>query len=140
MTQVVSFTYTRTLTQTPVFTPTNTPTQAAGGQPLAFNSCGIYPNPFNYGAGQYLNIAIDLSKIDIDGITLEIYSMSFRKVRAKHLDGVDARLAAASGIMQYGAAYLKGMGAGVYYYGVTAERGGEKTRSRADVLILMRGD
>jgi hypothetical protein len=140
MTQVVSFTYTRTLTQTPVFTPTNTPTQAAGGQPLAFNSCGIYPNPFNYGAGQYLNIAIDLSKIDIDGITLEIYSMSFRKVRAKHLDGVDARLAAASGIMQYGAAYLKGMGAGVYYYVVTAERGGEKTRSRADVLILMRGD
>jgi hypothetical protein len=127
---------TATFTNTPVFTPTITPTRQAG--PLAFNSCGLYPNPFNYVTDAFLNIAIGLSRTDIDGLTLEIYTPAFRKVREKRLNSADAYLAAASRLMQYDAANLKGLASGVYYYMVKAELGGVTARSKADVLILIR--
>ncbi len=128
-----------TLTATNIIeTSTVTPTQAATGT-LKIWRVKPYPNPYNPGTGIPLNIAVNVTSVNIDSITLKIYTTSYRLIKEQVFEGsYIQQVSDGLVVLQYDSSNLSNLSSGTYYYVVIADKGGVKARSKYDAIIILK--
>ena len=127
-----------TLTATNISeTITQTPTPVAAGT-LTIGPVKPYPNPINPLITPYLKIAVNITPVDIDSITLKIYTVSYRLIREETFEGTEAEEIAESGILEYDSSNLADLSDGTYYFVVIVEKDGVKVTSKIDAIIILK--
>jgi len=124
-------------TSTPTMTMTCTPTPMPAA--LAIGPVKPYPNPYNPDTGMPLKFAVNVTTGGIDNLTLRIYTASYRLIRRQVFQGADIQeVSDGLIVLKYDSSYLTALGAGSYYYIVTAQKGGTKVRSKGDAIIILK--
>jgi len=89
-------------------------------------------------AGIPLKIAVSITPGNIDSVTLKIYTAGYRLIRQQVFEGTDAQAIADNGFLQYDYSNLIDLSEGLYYYFITAGKGGVTARSRTGTLIILK--
>ncbi len=148
VTNTVTVAVTATATMTTItiattgVTDTSTPTPVVAATmeqtgTLTIGNIKPYPNPINP-VIESLKIAVNVMPNDIDKITLRIYTVAYRLIREKTIDGTEMEKVGDGIILQYDRSNFIDFSAGTYYYVVIAEKGGLKARSKVDKIIILK--
>jgi len=144
-TAVFTSTYTYTFTQTPVFTDTptvtvtytpvntNTPVPEPTKAELFVEDVYTYPNPFNNGALNGLNIKCTLSQ-NASSVTLKIYTTGFRLIREVKLG---ANVTAGEKTFVIASKKFSDLANGTYYYYIEAQNSKADAKSKTTQLIII---
>jgi hypothetical protein len=120
-------------------TPSMTMTPVPQATKLSFGILNpeVYPNPFNPASGGYLWAKYLLSQ-DVSGVSLKVYTNSFRLVRVITLSGQDLN-GCGTRVSKIDAGKFSGLSSGTYYYFIEARSaGGEVRRSQAEVVLIIK--
>ena len=118
-------------TPTPVVTATTTPTVSSAG-PMIRDISG-WPNPYDPGKGG-MHVGFTLAR-DVDSVDMELYTLSFRKIRKISLSngdsaGVKNKTAAAPDFMK--------LSGGLYFFVLKASYAGGQAASGINLLMIIR--
>jgi hypothetical protein len=127
-------TYTATSLDTPTITLTPTMTPDKQG----IDNILVYPNPFNPAMNPVLNFGFTLRQKDCDSAGIRIFTDSFRKIRDEKVSGSDKDTAINNARLVVQAYKFGNLASGTYYYYIYAEKSGITTRSKVDILIIIR--
>ncbi len=120
---------TATRTPTPAVTPTQTPVPESSV--LSITLAESYPNPVIGPVGANVKFDYWLTKTS-DSVKITIYTGSYRKVMEKKIPGpVPAGRSSAF-------ADVSGFAPGIYYWQAEADSGGQKARSKPQVMVVLK--
>ena len=141
-TYTMTATYTHTHTHTPENTATHTYTYTPTPEPtkevLEINDVITYPNPYNPDTGTGVTITFDITRTDVDRLSLRIYTTSSRLVRESVFEGTALEYIVNNKKFEYTLGGFDRLANGIYFYVLTADREGETVRSDIGKIVVLR--
>lgn len=137
-TETHTYTHTGTPEQTAPPTYTYTPTHEPTKDVLRITDVITYPNPYNPDAGQEITFAFDITRPDIERLSLRIYTVNYRLVRETVFEQGALEGALNSKKFNYPMGEFSRLANGIYFYILIAERKGEAARSNIGKLIVLK--